>query len=456
MLKVNLDKKILFIFLIIFGLNFILAGYFFKKLEIQKISLAEIKKINEILFKETLAFKEFQSKKENYLKENFFEKIKSELTKEKLDFLLVDLSEKKLSLFKEGNLKKVFPILTLGKEGSFWETPVGFYRVESKSKKIFSSIGQVWMPYSLQFQGNFFIHGWPYYPDGSPVSSQFSGGCIRLKTEDAKEIFEEVRIGFPILVIQRDFWPDDFIYQLKIPEIGARAYLAADLKNNFIFLEKNSEKILPIASITKLMTALVATEYINLWKEIKIQKGDLVFTSRPRLKVGEKYTGFDLLYPLLMESSNEAAEVFSRFLGKENFIFLMNEKAKSLGLEKTIFKDTSGQDPGNLSSAKDLFYLAKYLYFNRQFILNVSRGKIYWHLISKDFSDLENFNLFSEKENFIGGKSGKTSFAKETFLSIFEIEFKKEKRPIAILILGSDDFYSETKKILDWIKKNYE
>ncbi|MDI6591541.1 MAG: L,D-transpeptidase family protein [Patescibacteria group bacterium] len=457
----NKKKKIfliIFVTLIFFSLSFGLISYFYKKTETEnKIYQQKIKKITEILKKKEMPLEKFQfGSYPTLIENNFFEEVKSELIKEKIDFLLINLSEKNLKFFEQGNLKKSYLVLSIGKEGSFWETPAGFYQIEAKMKKAFSSMGQVWMPYSLQFQGNFFIHGWPYYSNGKPVSSEFSGGCIRLSTEDAKEIFEKVKVGTPILITEDDFRPDNFSYQLKIPEIDAKEYLVADLKNNFIFLEKDSEKIVPIGSITKLMTALVVCEYINLWKEIKIKESDLIFTSKPRLIPGQIYNSFDLLYLLLMESSNEAAKSLSRVLGEENFVEIMNKKTKNLGMRNTEFKDCWGGDPKNLSNAKDLFILAKYLYYNRKFILDISKGKIFPDLISKNFSDLKNFNCLYNEKNFIGGKIGKTKATKETSLSIFEIEFKKEKRPILILVLGSRDCCSDTKKILEWIVDNYE
>jgi len=393
---------------------------------------------------------------EQFLDANFFEKIKNLLIEEKTDFLLVDLSTKNLKFFEKGELKKEYQILAIGKEGSFWETPTGLFQIEKKFKNAYSRMGGVYMPYSLLFQGNFYIHGWPYYPNGKPVSSTFSGGCIRLSNEDAKDLFEKVKVGTPILIFESAAFEDNFVYELNYPKISAKAYLAADLKNNFVFLEKDLLSQFPIASITKLISALVATEYINLWREIEISKSDLVFTSKPRLKAGEVWTGFDLLYPLLTESSNEAAKALSRFLGEEVFVSSMNKKAKSLGMETAFFVDPSGISPENKASLKDLYFLAKYLYFNRQFILDITRGKIYHHLITKNFEDLKNLNCFFGNENFVGGKIGKTSEAGETSLSILEIDFKGEKRPIVIIVLGSSNACEESEKILDWIKNSFQ
>jgi len=94
------------------------------------------------------------------------------------------------------------------------------------------------MPFSMQFEGNFFIHGWPYYPDGTSVGSSYSGGCIRLSNEDAKDLYNKIKIGTPVLVLEKDFEKDTFSYQYKKPVISANNYLIADLKSNFVFLEK--------------------------------------------------------------------------------------------------------------------------------------------------------------------------------------------------------------------------
>jgi serine-type D-Ala-D-Ala carboxypeptidase (penicillin-binding protein 5/6) len=446
--------KIKLFFFLISLLLFVFFFPFAKESERESIEKAKIlfRKLQEEKQKE-IAWKNLSLNK--FLQPDFFEKIKNVLIEDKQDFLLVDLSAKKLTLFEKGVLKKEYQILSIGKEGSFWETPTGLFQIEKKFKNAFSNMGQVYMPYSLLFQGNFFIHGWPYYPDGTPVSSQFSGGCIRLANKDAKEIFEMVKIGTPVLIFESKNFEDNFSYTLRLPQVSAKNYLAVDLKNNFIFLAQDLEERLPIASITKLVSALVATEYINLWKKIEIIKSDLIYTSKPRLKEGETWTGFDLLYPLLLESSNEAAKAISRFLGEKNFVEAMNKKAKAMGMESAYFVDPAGISPENQASLKDLYLLSRYLYFNRHFILDITKGKIYHHLITKNFKDLKNLNCFSENENFVGGKIGKTKEAQETALSILEVEFKGEKRPIAIFVLGSADACKDSEEILNWIKNNF-
>ena len=386
-----------------------------------------------------------------------FNQVKSQLIDERSDFIEADLSTMKLTVYEGGRATLQVEILTKGREGSWWETPAGIYKIESKEKNHFSSFGQVYQPWSMAFQGNFFIHGWPYYPGGKPVSSTYSGGCIRLSTEDAERVFNLVKTGMPVLVFEEDFSPDNFQYKVEAPTISAANYLVADLRNNYVLFEKSSNEVAPIASITKLVTALTAAEYINLDKTITITNQMIVPTSKPRLKVGQKISAYQLLYPLLEESSNEAATAFANTSGRERFVKLMNAKANALGMDNTKFVDATGSGSENISTAQDLFNLAKYLYNNRSFVLKISTGRPGDNAYGPPpFQDLSNFNLFTDNPSFVGGKIGKSEAAEEAMLAVFEIDIRGVKRPIAIIVLGSEGkVEDDISKILNWTKQNY-
>lgn len=387
---------------------------------------------------------------------DFFSKVKGRFLSEKTDFIEANLSDMTLTVYKDGKEEKQVKILTKGREGSWWETPAGIYRIETKEENHFSSFGHVYQPWSMAFQGNFFIHGWPYYPDGKPVAQGFSGGCIRLADEDAEAVFKLVKVETPVLVFEKDFASDGFAYRSKPPEISADNFLVADLKNNFVFLEKSGKDKVPIASVSKILTALVAGEFINLEKNITVPESAIVYTSKARLKAGESYTAYDLLYPLLLESSNEAAETFSSHIGKTRFVSLMNEKAAAIGMSSASFVDASGKGEGNMSNAEDLFNLAKYVYNNRGFILGMSSGRLTNSVYGKpSFDDLGNFNFFGGDPDFIGGKVGSTSAAGETMLAVFDLELNGEHRPIAIIMLGSDDVRSDVSRVVEWLRINY-
>ncbi len=393
---------------------------------------------------------------------DFFKATHDRLVNEQITFVEADLSEMKLRYYEHGTLNMEMPIKTKGREGSWWETPAGLYKAESKLPSHYSAFGKVYMPWNIPFQGNFFIHGWPYYADGTPVSSSYSGGCIRLSTEDAKRLYDVVGVDTPILVFEKDFAPDAFTYSSPAAPDAQHAsseapvFLAADLKNNFVFAESNSTATVPIASITKLMTALVAVEYINIENNVIINKSMIVPTSKPRLVVGERYSVYDLLHPLLTESSNEAAEAIAQRLGRKWFINLMNQKAKAIGMDHSVFVDPAGREAGNVSTAQDLFALAKYLHNNRSFILKITSGTLGANVYgASSFTNLQNFNIFKDDPDFIGGKVGQTEAAHETDMSVFVSELQGEERPYVIIVLGSNDNERDARNLYEWVKTTY-
>jgi D-alanyl-D-alanine carboxypeptidase len=388
---------------------------------------------------------------------DFFGQVKDRFIADGNKFIEADLSAMKLTVYASGTPVKVVPILTKGREGSWWETPAGLYTIETKERNHFSTFGHVYQPWSMAFQGNFFIHGWPYYPGGEDVSSQYSGGCIRLSTADAKAVYDLINTGTPVLVFEKDFVADNFTYTPKtLPGLDAGSYLAADLGNNFVFASKKLEEPMPVASLTKLMTALVAAEYINLDKTVVVQKGDVVPTSVPRLKADERRSAYQLLYPLLEESSNEAAFALADAVGRERFVSLMNKKAEALGMRNTSFVDPAGVEEGNVSTPEDLFLLAKYLLNNRSFVLKISSGTLGPNVYGPaEFKNLKNFNVFTSEDGFLGGKVGKSTIAKETIISIFKKTLNGSERDIVVVVLGSEHNADDARNLLNQVTANY-
>ena len=252
----------------------------------------------------------------------FFESVKSRFLSEGASFIEVDLSRMVLRGYEKGERVLEATLVSKGKEGSWWETPAGLYNIQSKEQRHYSSFGHVYMPWSMQFQGNFFIHGWPHDTDGTPVREGYSGGCVRLSNEEAAKVFEHARVGMPVLVYESA--PESGVvnvpmYEYKKPELSATAYLAVDLNNNFVFAEASSSEPQPIASLTKLMTALVAVEYINVEREVIIDSSMIASTSIPRLRPGSKASVLDLLSLLLMSRRTKPHERSPRHLAKNNF-----------------------------------------------------------------------------------------------------------------------------------------
>lgn len=387
---------------------------------------------------------------------DFFNTIKNQFISEKVTFVEVDLSRMIARVYKDGVTVVEVPVKTKGKEGSWWETPAGLYKIQTKEKTHYSSMGHVTQPWSMQFQGNFFIHGWPVYDDGRPVASTFSGGCVRLADDDAKKIYDAVTVGTPILVYEKDFVLDSFVYSERIPGSQSFVTLYADMYNNFVFYEKNKNESVAIGGITKLMTALIATEYINIEKNTTIDESDLVPTEIPRLKVGMKIDMYQLLFPLLRESSNEAGEAIASSYGRSLFIKHMNEKAKSIGMTHTVFVDPTGVSDKNVSTAEDLFMLAKYIYNNRSFIFAITSGKVKTNTYGQSiFESLRESDSVSKDNFFFGGVSGQNAGGLGYNIAVFTPELNGTTRPIFLVTLGSQDEKNDIRKGLAYIFERY-
>ncbi|AIL32410.1 D-alanyl-D-alanine endopeptidase [Basilea psittacipulmonis] len=152
--------------------------------------------------------------------------------------------------------------------------------------------------------------------------------------------------------------------QLVANEANLKAKIAyvVDLETGKPLIEKNSDKVQPIASITKLMTALVVLDKdLNLNEKITITKADVdrLKKSSSRLRVGTKITRREALLLSLMSSDNRAAHALARTYpgGKKAFVKAMNQKAKTLGMSRTRFVEPTGLSPKNVSTPKDLVKL---------------------------------------------------------------------------------------------------
>ena len=398
-------------------------------------------------------------KKPVYLKS--FGKVREQLIFKKTDFLEVNLAKMKIRLYRDGIIIKELHILTKGDHQCWGGSAAGLYKIMSGNKLSFSSISEVYMPYALHYYGKYYLHGEPYYFWGGKIDSLISGGCIRLKDEDAKVVYELTNLDMPVLVIDKEI--SDYEYSKEeiseFPEISAQSYLIGDLDSGFVFAEKDSHKQLPIASLTKLMTAVVIAENVDLRRSILVKEKMLeAYGSTKGLTAGKRFRVVELFYPLLIESSNDAAEVLSCFLGKEKTIKLMNEEAKAILMEQTEFVDPSGFDPKNVASTRDLFYLARYLLNNRLPILEITKGEKVLSFGKVDFEieELWNKNVFINDTTFIGGKTGYIFDSKNTALFIFRLTAPDNtERNVAIILLDSKNNKIDTHKIYKWLQENY-
>ena len=234
-----------------------------------------------------------------------------------------------------------------------------------------------------------------------------------------------------------------------------------------VLFEKDGNLQLPIASLTKLMTALVVLESYDLAQEIKVSQEAV---NQPeefgKLKAGEVLTAEYLLYPLLMESSNDAAFSLANdypAMSERRFVGLMNEEVKKMGLQNTVFFNSAGLDPDqsntemNFSTAHDLALLTK----------KALDKPLIWKILSTPMYQVYGPELINTNElledsiswhnEIIGGKTGYTDMAGGCMILVL----KAPQRPNDLLInviLGAesaDSRFEQMKSLVNWLDVAY-
>jgi len=246
----------------------------------------------------------------------------------------------------------------------------------------------------------------------------------------------------------------------------AQSLMIVDEQTNKILFAKNPSQILPIASITKLMTALVFLELNQEWnKRVVITDDDQREGGIEYLLPGESVYVEDLFYLTLVSSTNEAAAALVRSTGisQENFVNLMNQKAKDLGLANTHFEEVTGLNPNNKSTASDLAKLATIAFTQKEIIgatllpgynfsvLNkgISRYAPATNKLLSSFINNDQYSIIASKTGFID-EAG--------YCQIIKIKNNTIDASIIIAILGSrtlEDRWQEIKGLVDWIFSSY-
>lgn len=235
--------------------------------------------------------------------------------------ILIELDKDIILVKNDDTILKKIKIVSQGKPGSYYETIGGNYISDFKEENHFSTLGHVYMPYSVHLFGNYFIHGIPYFPDGVKVSSTFSGGCIRVDDDDAKFIYNFISSSTPIIITRKD--SDDFLPTVK--------------KEN-----KKTYK-----DMTRIMLAITSLEALPQDTEIIVN--EMIITRK------------DLLKRLLSNENFDISLLYKDKITDEDMLKLMNQKATSLNLSNTQF--TSVTEP--ITTTEDDYY--QFMYYVRTY-----------------------------------------------------------------------------------------
>jgi len=230
---------------------------------------------------------------------------------------------------------------------------------------------------------------------------------------------------------------------------GEGLIINKDFSNKLVFFEKQIDKTEPIASLTKLMTAVIAWENIDHDKIITLSSRAISsFGDFGDFQKGEQFKAVDLVRGMLLSSSNDAAFALAEQLGVRKFVFLMNQKTKELDMKQTNFVDPAGLSLSNRSTATDLTLLTLYILENIPEIFSTTKNSqiAIQELKSGRMKTIHNAHKLAKNTEFLGGKTGfLLNLDKGSLLSLF----RYQEYTVCIIVLhgGWTSRYSDTKAV---------
>lgn len=248
---------------------------------------------------------------------------------------------------------------------------------------------------------------------------------------------------------------------IEEPDLAAESAcvykVGKDGNGTFIF-EKNAEEIRPQASTTKLMTGALLIESGKL-EDTTVISENVASTpeSYHKLEEGDTYSNHDLMYAMMLPSANDAAVAVAEGVAGDvdDFVDMMNARAKKLGLNDTVYKNPHGLDQdGHYSTARDVAKLTAFAYtfpaiseswlLDTQPITSLDRGNT-WILETTD-------QLVGYDENFKGGKTGTQPIAGYIFTGVYE--YNGDEYVTVVMDCGSEDArWEDTKKLHEYIRE---
>jgi serine-type D-Ala-D-Ala endopeptidase (penicillin-binding protein 7) len=241
----------------------------------------------------------------------------------------------------------------------------------------------------------------------------------------------------------------------QVPNIRAEAAIIYNPVTHQVIWEENSNATRSIASITKVMTAVVFIQHAtDLSQEVDVEPADVRAASTTYLRARERVTPDTLLHLLLIGSDNAAARVLARVspFGTQGFIDQMNAKAKELHLESTHYADPSGLDAANVSSAFDMAQLISFA-ANDERISSIMRKSEDTVMTSR-----RTITVHSTNKLLAGGdvpvRGGKTGFIRQAGYCLATLLQMPQGDPMAVVVLGARSNagrFMETRHLFEWI-----
>lgn len=236
--------------------------------------------------------------------------------------------------------------------------------------------------------------------------------------------------------------------------LTATGVFVMDLKSGVVLYDKNPHKRLKPASLTKIMTSLVALDYYNDDSVLKVINAQRSLGNTIDLLKGDQLLASDVILGLLISSGNDAAVTLAENYpgGYKAFVEKMNAKTLELGLENTKFSNVSGvESADHFTTAYDIAMIARTALDRPVFENIVSKRKATLKSLNGHVYNINTTNILLGKPGFYGVKTGWTPQAGECLVVLAE----KDAHPILISILNSEDRFGEAQKIFNWVFESY-
>jgi serine-type D-Ala-D-Ala endopeptidase (penicillin-binding protein 7) len=238
-----------------------------------------------------------------------------------------------------------------------------------------------------------------------------------------------------------------------IPRLNVKAAYVIDASTGRVLFTKNPERVLPIASLTKLVTAMVFLETNPDWdRVIEMTTEDIRNSSKTRIRAREEISVRDLFHASLMSSDNAATKALVRTCGVPyiDFIMRMNATADSLGLSGTHFVEPTGLSERNVSTAQDMAKILNHA-TNSDVIGAITQKTDYKFVSNKKLHQLVNTNRLLRSQWTVTG--GKTGFIREAGYCLVTNVKAPTGADITAVVLGAPSNalrFAEARRILDW------
>ena len=239
-------------------------------------------------------------------------------------------------------------------------------------------------------------------------------------------------------------------------ETSARSAILMDIDSNRILYEKNIHEVRSVASISKIMTAVIAIESgklndkVVIGDEIKASYGSGIY-----IQVGEEMTLRDLLYGLMLRSGNDAALAIAKYVGGtvDSFVKMMNEKAKEIKMTNTTFNNPSGldQEKGNYSTAYDMAILTSYAMKLDDYKTITGTKKYTLKTNKNTYSWINKNKLLRLYKYTTGGKTGFTEIAKRTLVTTDS----KDNTNLVVVTLNDGNDWKDHQTLFEYGFYNY-